>query len=112
MYTHRNPYFGTARRAALLEDCLHRAPDRGLHIRKLIFGEGSSTDIMDWVTKHNVPRLLRAAPNVQVVGMGGLQNVDLNETKDAFHSRPCLEEVRACGEYQNYLQIRFCVECE
>jgi hypothetical protein len=30
--------------------------------------------------------------------MGGLQNVDLDETKDAFHSRPCLEEVRACGE--------------
>lgn len=53
---------------------------------------------MYWVTKHNVPNLLRAAPNIQVVGMGGLQNVDLEDVKDALRTRPMLEEVRACGK--------------
>lgn len=101
--TCRNPYFGTARRAATLEKCLRRSPKRGLHIRKLIFGEGSSTDIMDWVTKHNVPNLLRAAPNVQVVGMGGLKNVHLDDFKDALHTRAMLEEVRACGKRASYI---------
>lgn len=95
----RNPYFGTARRASKLEDCLTQHPHRGLHIRKLIFGEGSSTDIMDWVTKHNVPNLLRAAPNVQVVGIGGLRNVHLDDFRQTLQSRPLLEEVRACGEH-------------
>lgn len=57
---------------------------------------------MDWVTKHNVPNLLRAAPNVQVVGMGGLHNVDLEDFKDALHTRAMLEEIRACGECQQY----------
>lgn len=53
---------------------------------------------MDWVTKHNVPNLLRAAPNVQVVGMGGLKNVHLDDYKAALHTRAMLEEVRACGK--------------
>lgn len=53
---------------------------------------------MNWVTKHNVPRLLRAAPNVQVVGMGGLKNIHLDDFKDALRASQYLEEVRACGK--------------
>lgn len=60
---------------------------------------------MDWVTKHNVPNLLRAAPNVQVVGMGGLKNVHLDDFKDALHKSALLEEVRACGESYTFTAL-------
>lgn len=96
---YKNPYFGTAHRAQEVAESLQANPHRGALVKKLIFGEGSSTDITDWHYPETVPRILRACPNVNIVGFDGLHNVDLDQFRDALLSRLHLEEIRACGEH-------------
>lgn len=96
---HRNPYFGTAERARQLYESLQNGnPERKDFIRKLIFGEGSSTDITNWPDPHLVPSILRLARNVEVVGVDGLHHVDLDDFRSALRSCTKLSELRACGE--------------
>lgn len=106
----RNPYFGTADRAYRLYQSFGLTPTPvNVHgqaplparkdlIRKLIVGEGSSTDIEDWPTLQLVPDIIKAANNVEIIGFDGLHNVDLEAFKKALHSRKHLRELRGCGE--------------
>lgn len=96
---YRNPFFGKAERGAKLErTLLHYNPKNGQYIRKLVFGEGSSTDVQSWPSPQTVPHILSAASNVRVLGFDGLQTVDLEAFKEAITSAAHLEEIRACGE--------------
>lgn len=106
----RNPYFGTADRAYRLYQSFDSTPTPiSVHgqdplparkdlVKKLIFGEGSSTDIEDWPTFQLVPDIIKAADNVEIIGFDGLDNVDLEAFKKALHSRRHLRELRGCGE--------------
>ena len=94
---YRNPYFGTARRAHGFQLCLkHHARRRPL-VKKLIFGEGSTSDVKDWPTPQTVPDITRLSPNVEIIGFDGLHNVDLEAFRLALCDAKCLRELRACG---------------
>lgn len=96
----RNPFFGTAERAAALYESIQAASprDRKTHIKKLIFGEGSNVDILEWPTPHLVPDIVRAATNLQIIGFDGLHGIDMDDFKSALVSLKDLRELRVCGE--------------
>lgn len=96
---YKNPYFGSAERAARFEYALKTYPDKGLLVEKLIFGEGSSADITNWPTPFTVPNILRMSPNTECVSIGALQRTDLRAFKGAIVQSSHLEEIRACGAY-------------
>lgn len=97
---YQNPYFGTARRAHAFQLCLKHHPQRRPLVKKLIFGEGSTSDVKDWPTPQTVPDITRLSPNVEIIGFDGLHNVDLEAFRFALHDAGCLRELRACGVFQ------------
>lgn len=97
---YRNPYFGVAERAQALHQSLllPASSERREYVKKLIFGEGSNVDILEWPTAHLVPDIVRAAINVETIGFDGLYGIDMEDFKSALISRPRLQELRVCDK--------------
>lgn len=76
-------HISSMRQATLLRDTLVRHSYNAKLVKRLIIGEGSSTDVQDWQTPEDAPNILAACEYVEHVELGHLGNI---ATDFLFHN--------------------------